>query len=577
MAGGEVTIPDLASSGALGGTELLAGVQSGLTVKILVNQILAFIQNNVQINEAQVNNLVDDLADKQTLSDILTALSALTGLGLIEKTGAATFAVRSLANSDDISFALNGDGNYEATLNFTGVTPGTHGTTAGQTFSFQIDAAGRFLTITTLDIFIGQTQVQNLGADLAQINVDIAALDAAKCAKAANLSDLTDPAQAVINLGLGSAALLDASDFLQTANNLSDVPNDATARTNIGAAAAAILISAGGLLTGGGDLSSNRTITLDASAVLQPSNNLSELLSPSTARTNLGLGSIATQSAGSVTITGGTINGVAIGGSTPAAGTFTVLGFRNLANSFTSFFQNSATASRTYTLQDRNGTLADDTDLALKQNISISNSTKTANYTFVSADNGTEVIFNPASGTTLTATLPKQTTAALSTGFNVKPVNIGLGDVIIVREAGDILEAPSTLLGPNSSMFVILDSAGTPNTWRAYGGTMLFPIEFTKTLDGTVANGTYIISAAIPADVVLTGAAFGASGGSGTATLSLNGSNITNGALSVTTTYTTQGFTGNNTGSNGQVLQVVISAVSSLSNAYITVFGYRRF
>ena len=35
-------------------------------------------------------------------------------------------------------------------------------------------------------------------------------------------------------------------------------------------------------------------------------------------------------------------------------------GLRNVANTFTSFFTNTNTASRTYTLQDRNGTLAFD-------------------------------------------------------------------------------------------------------------------------------------------------------------------------------------------------------------------------
>lgn len=42
-----------------------------------------------------------------------------------------------------------------------------------------------------------------------------------------------------------------------------------------------------------------------------------------TARTNLGLGSIATQAASAVAITGGSINGTTIGGTTAAAGTFT--------------------------------------------------------------------------------------------------------------------------------------------------------------------------------------------------------------------------------------------------------------
>jgi hypothetical protein len=44
-----------------------------------------------------------------------------------------------------------------------------------------------------------------------------------------------------------------------------------------------------------------------------------------TARTGLGLESMATQGAGAVAITGGTVNGTAIGGTTPAAGTFTTL------------------------------------------------------------------------------------------------------------------------------------------------------------------------------------------------------------------------------------------------------------
>lgn len=48
------------------------------------------------------------------------------------------------------------------------------------------------------------------------------------------------------------------------------------------------------------------------------------------------------------------------------------INFKNVLNTFTSFFTNSNTAARTYTFQDRNGTIADDTDLADKQSTLVS-------------------------------------------------------------------------------------------------------------------------------------------------------------------------------------------------------------
>jgi hypothetical protein len=54
-------------------------------------------------------------------------------------------------------------------------------------------------------------------------------------------------------------------------------------------------------------------------------------------RTTLGLGSIATQAASAIAITGGTVDGAAIGGVTPAAGAFTTLSATGAA-SFTSTF-----------------------------------------------------------------------------------------------------------------------------------------------------------------------------------------------------------------------------------------------
>lgn len=66
----------------------------------------------------------------------------------------------------------------------------------------------------------------------------------------------------------------------------------------------------------GSDANFSATVTTSLAGKLAKASNLSDLTSASTARTNLGLGSMAVQSASNVAITGGTIDGVTLDGGT---------------------------------------------------------------------------------------------------------------------------------------------------------------------------------------------------------------------------------------------------------------------
>ena len=204
----------------------------------------------------------------------------------------------------------------------------------------KVSGAGRSNATPNLDnnkVFLGNGSNQAVSTALSAINLSSFNDDLNALISTNNLSDLNNATTARTNLGLGTAATQDvgttANDVVQLnasaqlpaidgslltnvtatdstklaiANNLSDLNNVATARTNLGLGTAA---------TQDVGTSANNVVQLDGTAKLPAvdgsqltnisptgalliTNNLSDLNNATTARTNLGLGTAATQDVG---------------------------------------------------------------------------------------------------------------------------------------------------------------------------------------------------------------------------------------------------------------------------------------
>jgi hypothetical protein len=140
------------------------------------------------------------------------------------------------------------------------------------------------------------------------------------------------------------------------------------------------------------------------------------------------------------------------------------INFKNVANTIISFFTNSNTVARTYTFQDRDGTIADNTDLALKANLA--SPTFTGTVTVPTPSNDTDAstklyVDTVAQGLTAKPSAKLGTTAALPTNTYNNGAS-GFGATLTATVVG-ILTIDGTAVALNDYILVKDEVAGANN------------------------------------------------------------------------------------------------------------------
>ena len=279
----------------------VAGTLAGITLNV---------GDHIVFNQDAADPVTSAMFDTIDNTDAVASVNAQTGVVVLNAANVGALAITS--NLSDLNNAVTARTN----LGLGTAAVKDHGTTNGDLVI--LDAVG----LPAVD-----------GSQL----TGITATDSSKLAIANNLSDLNNAGTARTNLGLGTAAvkdhgtsngdlvLLDAtglpavdgsqltgitatdSSKLAIANNLSDLNNATTARTNLGLGTAAVknhgttngdlvILDAVGLPAVNGSQLTGVTAT-DATklAIL---NNLSDLTSATSGRSNLGLGTAAVKDHG---------------------------------------------------------------------------------------------------------------------------------------------------------------------------------------------------------------------------------------------------------------------------------------
>jgi len=273
-------------------------------------QIYVKVQNGYELDEihdVQINSPANgQLIIYDASTDLWKNANITAGTGITVTNGAGTITISAPENGTVTSVAT-GTGLTGGPITSTGtislantaVSAGSYGS-ASAVPSFTVDAQGRLTAASNTAISIANTAVSGLGTISTQ-NANSVSITGG------SVSGITD--LAVADGGTG------ASDAT-------------TARTNLSAVGTSLTISAGTGLSGGGDLSTNRTLSLANTAVSAGSYGTASqvgtftvdaqgrLTSASNTAISIantavsGLGTMSTQAANNVNITGGSISGI---------------------------------------------------------------------------------------------------------------------------------------------------------------------------------------------------------------------------------------------------------------------------
>lgn len=253
------------------------------------------------------------------------------------------------------------------------------------------------------------------------------------------------------------------------------------------------------------------------------------------------------------------------------------INFKNVANTSTSFFTNLNTAARTYTFKDRNGIIADDTDLDLKldKNLAIIGATKTK----ITYDNN-GLITSGADATT--SDISDSSSRRYVTDAQIASWNALIGGSIFQTVWNATTNTPTLISSAGTKgYYYIVSVAGSTNLdgitdwklgdWAIYDGTVWRKVDNTDAVSSVngLLGAVLLDSSNVPDTInkryitdvqqVILGNT------SGTNT----GDNATNTQYSGLVSNATH--TGDATGSTALTLATVNANVGSFTNANVTV------